>query len=413
MTLLRLEANPHTIALDGSAAITVTAIDPTGVPARSGPEILLSTSLGSLEERVETDSRGIARATLHGTGRAGTATVGASSGKVNATPVMVVIGPQALKANFTQVVGESLTVNFQDTSQGNPTSWAWDFGDGGTSTVPSPAHTYAAAGSYVVTLVVSNPDGQDSHSQRITVPASEAMPPQAKFSAAVNGLQVVFTDMSTNKVTRWDWQFGDGERSSLQNPTHLYRQAGIYSVTLTASNAAGSSTFSQSVTVPNSPAPTANFEARESDGREVLFRDTSTGGPTSWDWDFGDGQGSQEQNPTHRYAATGTYTVRLTVGNLVGRSSTTQFVTVRGRLVADFSCEKSGLTIRCTEKAQGMPATFEWDFGDATPKRTERNPVHTYERAGSYVVTLTVTRLVSGSTTLSERADFSQSITVP
>lgn len=416
MTTLRLEVNPRNIPIDGSATVTVVAIDPSGVPSRTGTEILLATTLGSLEERVRTDDRGIARATLQGTGRAGTATVSASSGKVSAAPVMVVIGsatPQALKAAFTATVGNSLTVAFRDTSEGNPTNWEWDFGDGTASAERNPGHTYAAAGSYVVVLRVRNPDGQDSQTQRLTVPSSEATPPVAKFTVSVEGLQAVFTDTTEQRVTRWDWSFGDGTRSALQHPTHLYGRPGIYSVTLTASNAAGSGSFSRSVTVPESEAPEAAFEFVETAGRSVLFRDTSTGDPTTWEWDFGDGRRSRERNPEHTYAATGTYTVTLTVGNLVSRSTATKFVTVRGPLTAAFTTEKNSLTVRFTEEAQGMPATFEWDFGDGTPKRAERNPLHTYAKEGSYTVTLTVTRLVSGSASVSERADSSQSITVP
>src|SRR5687768_15145058 len=101
MTQLLLEANPHNIALDGSSAIKITAIDKSGVPALTGTEVVLSTTLGSLEERVLTDHRGIAHATLQATGRAGTATIKAISGKVVASSITVVIGnatPQALKA---------------------------------------------------------------------------------------------------------------------------------------------------------------------------------------------------------------------------------------------------------------------------------------------------------------------------
>jgi PKD repeat protein len=260
-TILRIEANPGAISVTGSSTITVTALHSSGVPARTGTEILLTTSLGSLEggteSRIRTDGNGIARATLRGDGRAGVATIRASSGTVGTgsddVSVTVTIGtstPQALKADFSATVSESLSVIFEDLSEGNPTGWEWDFGDGARSTEREPVHTYAEAASYVVSLRVRNTDGQDTFSKLITVPASEAEPPEASFTVEVSGLQATFTDTSEHKVTSWEWDFGDGARSAVKHPVHLYRRPGIYSVTLVVRNAAGASTFSKSVVVP-------------------------------------------------------------------------------------------------------------------------------------------------------------------
>ena len=348
------------------------------------------------------------------TARAGTATVTASSGTVgtdSTIKVDVAIGATTLNADFDATIGDSLTVAFVDKSTGNPTNWEWDFGDGERSAVREPAHTYAAAGSYVVVLRVRGVDGEDSQSKRITVPSSQATPPVAMFSVASSGLLATFTDMSTGTIASWDWSFGDGARSTVRSPTHAYQAAGIYTVALTVRNAAGESTTSKSVTVPTSQLPDADFDYQETTGLRVLFRDKSTNVPTHWSWDFGDGATSHDANPTHPYSQTGTYTVALTASNLAGSSTETKFVVVRGPLVADFRSQVNGLTVSFTDLSSGQPATFEWNFGDGSAKATDRNPVHTYVTAKTYTVTLVVTRIVSGGST-SEQASKSAPVVV-
>jgi len=133
-----------------------------------------------------------------------------------------------------------------------------------------------------------------------------------------------FTDQSTNSPTQWAWDFGDGNTSFLQNPTHNYAAAGAYTVTLTATNALGSSSppAAQTIEVVAGP-PTASFAnpGLAAIGQSVQFTDQSTNSPTQWAWDFGDGNTSFLQNPTHNYAAAGVYTVTLTATNALGSSS--------------------------------------------------------------------------------------------
>ncbi|HWR84037.1 MAG TPA: PKD domain-containing protein [Candidatus Deferrimicrobium sp.] len=136
-----------------------------------------------------------------------------------------------------------LTVNFTDQSTGFPTSWAWDFGDGGTSTAQNPSHTYTTAGSFTVTLTATNTAGSDSEikTNYITVTSGA---PTADFSGVPTSgtapLAVNFTDLSTGGPSSWAWTFGDGGSSTLQNPSHTYTTAGTFDVTLTATNACGS-----------------------------------------------------------------------------------------------------------------------------------------------------------------------------
>jgi PKD repeat protein len=138
-----------------------------------------------------------------------------------------------------------LNVQFTDASIDAPTSWSWNFGDGGTSTAQNPSHTYNAAGSYTVTLTVSNAYGSDGETKTNYITVTQpGVAPTANFTGTPTSgdmpLVVQFTDTSSENPTSWSWNFGDGGTSTAQNPSHTYSAAGTYNVTLTATNAYGS-----------------------------------------------------------------------------------------------------------------------------------------------------------------------------
>jgi len=159
--------------------------------------------------------------------------------------------PTASVATFTAAVDGSipLEVHFTDTSNDGGaviSAWAWDFGDGGYSSVQSPTYTYGAAGTYSVTLTITDPNGTyTSIPQNVAVFATST--PTVTFDAAVdtgNALLVHFTDTSNDPnstVTAWAWDFGDTTgTSSLQDPSYTYAAAGTYNVVLTITDAIGS-----------------------------------------------------------------------------------------------------------------------------------------------------------------------------
>jgi PKD repeat protein len=154
--------------------------------------------------------------------------------------------------------------------------------------------------------------------------------PAANFnfnpSTATAGQAVQFTDTSTNTPTSWSWNFGDpasgaSNTSSARNPTHVYSNSGTFQVRLTAANSAGSSANTQSVPVVSNGTLKARFTyspANPLKGQTVQFSDLSTGAPASWSWNFGDPNSgtkntSTGKNPTHVFAAPGSYRVKLTV----------------------------------------------------------------------------------------------------
>ncbi len=164
-----------------------------------------------------------------------------------------------------------LLVNFTDqSSQGSSaiTSWSWNFGDGGSSSIQNPTHTYNSVGTFSVTLMVTDASGlSDSFTRTsyITVNQAQFAPPTAEFSAnPITGnapLSVSFVDLSTpgdGAITNWNWSFGDGGSSSIQNPTHTYNLAGTFNVSLTVTDSNGlSDTFNQTnlITVNGEPTP--------------------------------------------------------------------------------------------------------------------------------------------------------------
>jgi len=279
----------------------------------------------------------------HSYANAGTYTVGLTAtnagGSTSAShTVTVTQAASAPVAAFTfspsaPVAGS--TVAFTDASTNTPTAWSWTFGDGTASTAQNPSHAYANAGTYTVGLTATNAGGSTSASHTVTV-TQAASAPVAAFSfypeAPTTADTLVFTDASTNTPSSWAWTFGDGTTSALQNPSHIYASMGRYTVTLTAANAAGSNSASLDVVVIQAPlAPVAAFSSFPSapiTGEAVAFTDTSSNSPTAWAWTFGDGGTSAVRNPSHIFAASGTYSVGLTASNGAGTSTTTTDVVV-------------------------------------------------------------------------------------
>ena len=324
------------------------------------------------------------------------------------TDLVTVLAPPA--ASFTQNVtagNAPLAVAFTDASTGNVTAWAWDFGDGNTSTDRNATHTYAAPGLYSVTLNASNPYG---YSISAATAISVLDPPVANFSANATvipvGAAVQFTDASTGDITGWSWTFGDGATSSLKNPVHTYAAPGTYTVALTVSNPYGSDTETKVAYIDVGLPPVASFTANVTGGNAPLtvqFTDTSTGNVTAWSWDFGDGTTSTEQNPTYTYEAAGTYTVTLIATNEYGSDEEirTDYITVYAPVTAQFTADVTSgaapLTVQFTDTSTGSPTSWLWTFGDGNTS-TAQNPQHTYSSAGTYTVTLTASHTYSNDT---------------
>ena len=285
-----------------------------------------------------------------------------------------------------------LNVTFTDTSTGAPTIWNWSFGDGTASTEKSPKRTYSAAGNYTVTLTVGNSAGNNTTTKTsyIKVQGTTSQIPVAEFSASpISGsapLNVSFTDASRGTPAAWKWVFGDGTNSTVKSPTHKYSTAGNYTVTLTATNAAGSNTTTKTnyIKVTGVTKPVASFTSNVTSGYvplNVAFTDKSTGSPSSWKWIFGDGTNSTVKSPTHKYSTAGNYTVALTATNAAGSNTITKtnYIKVTGvtKPVASFTSNVTSgyvpLNVAFTDKSTGSPSSWKWTFGDGTNSTVKKS----------------------------------------
>ena len=203
-----------------------------------------------------------------------------------------------------------------------------------------------STGTYKFYITASNSNGTSapSNTASLNYTSGTTPPPAAPtphFSVnTYNGIAgqttFTFTDQSTGTITSRLWTFGDGETATnVLNPSHVYANPGVYTVTLNVSGNAGSNTFgtnvSVSIPVPATPNVTPAFTFNPDTpvtAQVINFTDTSAGSPTSWAWDFGDGVTSTSQNPTHAYAYAGQYTVTLSVRNAVSFAFATHTINV-------------------------------------------------------------------------------------
>lgn len=306
-------------------------------------------------------------------------------------------------------------VNFvnQSTNGGSPiTQWAWDFGDGNSSTQTNPSHIYGAPGTYTVTLVVTASNGQADPEVKvnyITVNPS----PSASFSTSTNGcslpVAVTFTNTSSGGNS-YAWNFGNGQTSTSQSPTPVnYTTAGTYDVSLIVTNSFGcKDTLEQALVVSNFQAG-ITAPATACVGAPVAINDNSTVGANAWNWSFPGGSpaSSASQNTNVIYSAPGTYTISLTSQNTGSgcTGTTSQSITIMPLPVPSFSANPtSGCAPQVVNFTNTSPAgsNFVWTFGDGGTFSGQNPPPHIYTDNGAYSVTLTMTGAngCQGSTTL-------------
>jgi PKD repeat protein len=320
-----------------------------------------------------------------------------------------VLANQPPTARFTKTAS-FLSVAFDGSGSTDPdgqvASYAWTFGDGTTGSTATPTHVYGAAGTYPVTLTVTDADGATSvASGSVTVVANSA--PSAAFTASTSGLSVS-TDAAASvdvdgTIASYSWAFGDGTSGSGATATHAYALEGTYTVTLTVTDDQGAtSTTARDVTVTRPPnqLPTAAFSSSVSFLDVALDASASSdadGTLATYAWDFGDGTTGTGSTTSHSYATSGGYDVSLTVTDDRGGATTlTKRVTVAANQapVARLSTSVNRLAVAvdgsASTDADGAVATYAWNFGDGSTD-TGRTASHTYAADGTYTVRLTVT----------------------
>jgi len=283
-------------------------------------------------------------------------------------------------------------VEFNSTSD-QATNYLWQF-PGGTpssSTEANPVITYNSVGTFDVSLEVANQYGTDASSQVGFIKVEDA--PIVDFISLADGPVINFTNTSSNATT-FNWDFGDGNMSILENPEHNYDQPGSYTVRFTASNDCGSSVMDRVVIFDYAlPIINASFSATTGCApMEVAITDETTNNPTSWSWQMPGGipETSTDQNPIVSYNVPGTYSISAEVTNSDGTASMefTDIVVVYDLPISDFEISSIGETISATNNSTGA-TSYLWDFGDGQTS-TDFEPEHIYDEPGIYDVSLIV-----------------------
>lgn len=342
--------------------------------------------------------------------------------------------PSTITADFTAnptTVAIGGTVAFRDASTGNPTSWSWSFpgGNPSTSTSQNPSVVYSTAGTYNVSLTVSNGTDEDSETKTayITVNENGDVPPPdpngeltAAFIASSYNITIGdcinFTDRSSGSPTSWTWTFQGAETvsSTQQNPTNIcYNTPGTYNVTLYVQNADGdydSEVCEGCIIVENNPTlPIADFEASITVipvGGVVRFTNLSQNGPfDQWAWHFDGGTPANSSDsipPVIAYTEVGTYNVELRCRKTNGvqdielKENYIRVVPESDESpVANFTSNKTlirpGETVNFVDLSTAYPYRWTWEFEGGSPAVSNQpNPSVVYNTPGSYNVKLTV-----------------------
>jgi PKD repeat protein len=208
---------------------------------------------------------------------------------------------------------------------GDPLTFAWTFGDGGSATGPTPTHTYAAAGRYQIILNVS--DGRVTVQYFTIADVANRRPvanPGGPYSG-IRGTPVAFDGSGSNDPDgdplSYSWSFGDGAVGTGATPSHAYATVGTFTVTLTVSDGFTTSLAAATTVTIANRAPVANAGGPYSGTRvaPVAFDGSASSDPDgdalSYAWSFGDGATGTGVTPSHAYTTVGTFTVTLVVND--------------------------------------------------------------------------------------------------
>ena len=292
---------------------------------------------------------------------------------------------------------QDLTVSFVDLSfsTGTIATYNWDFGDMTLSTEQNPTHTYAAAGTYLVCLVIETENGcVASDCFNIEVEAAVNTDCVAFWNFNPNNLAVQFMDLSEmSNIVSWSWDFGDSNTSTEQNPLHIFATSGVYNVCLSIETADGCTDMSCFAFEVTECFAYWNYE---DDGLSVSFENLSSADAISFAWNFGDGETSSEENPSHTFAESGDYEVCLIIETANGCTSDADCFTITvegnsyGFCYAYWQYNDDGLGVQFGNYSWASNITnISWNFGDGN-NSTAYNPYHEYAETGEYEVCLTI-----------------------
>lgn len=309
-------------------------------------------------------------------------------------------------------------------------SFSWNFGDGGTATGQSATHTFSSPGNFSVTLTIKDQQGNTAFAThgvtvaqgQLPVPNFVMSPLSPAIDQVINFNATSSTAAPGHNIVGFAWDFGDGTSGSGALTTHMYSQAGTYTIVLQVTDDAGRQATTQQTVSVGTGIPTAAFSFAPSSPttNQVVSFDASASQPTpgrsivSYTWTFDDGATAGGVQATHSYASAGTYNVLLTVTDSAGqKSSVTHGVpVVNGNPTATFTFSPTTPIFaqnvffdgtQSQAKAGRTITNYAWAWGDGTANGTGATPTHPFPAAGTYIVKLTVTDSagLTGSTTQS------------
>ncbi|MCC7399903.1 MAG: PKD domain-containing protein [Chitinophagaceae bacterium] len=351
---------------------------------------------------------------------------------------------------FVSIANEYATVSYPATCKGapfhlsmtfpyQPLQIRWDFGGlFPNDTISSPVYdstwiingkqlylykltspfTIIKSGTYPIKVFAQNPTPEGcSGDQEIDYDLQVYDPPKADFNFTTNGCatdSVFLKDASSlngRTAIRWNWDFGDSGKDSVKNTRHKYLLQGTYNIKYSVITDVGciSDTASKILTITDPPVAKFSVIAPNCVGKPITFNDNSSPNPggtiVKWYWNFGDGSPqvitTNNTALTHTYLGTGSFNATLKVETTTGCQSSTFVypVTISPNPVANFSFPNICLPVGAaqftdqstiSDGTQGL-FSYSWNFGDASPNSTIKDPLHNYSGAGPYNVTLTVT----------------------
>ncbi|MCX6233897.1 MAG: PKD domain-containing protein [Bacteroidetes bacterium] len=279
-------------------------------------------------------------------------------------------------ADFLYIL-ENKTVYFNNLSQWADT-FLWNFGDGVQSILENPVHEYQDFGDYEVTLIASKEEMSDTVTKVVRV----CLQPVAEFDYQLDEFTLSVSNTSQNALSYF-WDFGDGSFSYMENPTHVYPDAGEYELRLVAYNDCEPDTAVEYITVYHHYE--IDFDYTCGDLRVSFVMNTSSD-YDSFIWDFGDGIQSILENPVHIYQDFGEYEVTVKASNELQSDTVVKMIKVCQRPDAEFGYQLDGYTLSVNNLSQNANS-YLWDFGDGNISFLE-NPTYEYLVEGDYEVSL-------------------------
>lgn len=311
----------------------------------------------------------------------------------------------AFSATNTQNCIAPNTVTFTNNTSNNiNAAYTWSFGDGNTSNIANPTHTYSSFGSYDVTLAVSANTCTDTLTNNNFI---EINPLEADFTSNHTtrcvGDAIMFSNTSNITANSFSWDFGDGSTPKTQeNPSHVYTSPGVYTISFSINKGNCNDTEVKTSYITILEKPIVEFYSDSSESCSipflVNFNSATTNNNDTYLWSFGDGTSSNQINPSNVYNMNGSFNVSLKITNSGGcsglkiKNSFIQITSPKASINIDSAYGCAPKTIEIEDLSTGVNGinTWIWDFGDGHTQVGPNQPTHTYVDTGVFMVSLVI-----------------------